>query len=55
MWILVAVFVSNGVFNEVSFQEFSSKDTCEAGIRTVNEMRIAPERSAPINMRCIPK
>ena len=58
MWILIAVFITTGDFgtqNGVSFQEFSSKESCETAITVVRDLRIRPERGDAINMRCVKK
>lgn len=57
-YVLIAVFVTTGDFgtqNGIAFQEFSSKKSCDAAIRTVKELRIRPEYGDAISMRCVKK
>lgn len=61
MWVLIAVFQTMALAGEhsgVAFQEFSSKETCEAAIVAVRELRLGRRHQGEtdvINMRCLKK
>lgn len=62
MWILIAAFITIGpggvVSNAATFQEFASKESCEAAIHAVKELQVSGtpnQNSNMIRMRCVAK